>query len=107
MRDPIRMFVTICEIENPNLYNKLLPIHNRQTRSRMLKKFASLGVSLEESGMAINELILITSEKSNANVSPDLAQTVEQEEPGNLFQDHKNIPPLSIDLRSLGFSFDF
>lgn len=107
MSDSIGMFVTINEIENPALFKKLQAIHNCKARSRMLKQLASLGISFDGSSMTIDTTIPIGLTPST--IVSETAKTVprnpDAKEHG--LDDDQKIPPLTMDLASLGFQIDY
>lgn len=53
----ITMTVTIKQAENPDLFARLLPIHNRRTRGSVLRNLASLGMVVTKSGLQIEQLV--------------------------------------------------
>ena len=53
----ITMTVTIKKAENPDLFARLLPIHNRRTRGSVLRTLASLGLVVTKSGLQSEQLV--------------------------------------------------
>lgn len=54
----ITMTVQIRKDENPELFARLLPIHNRRTRGSVLRQLATTGLVVSSNGFKPAELVL-------------------------------------------------
>lgn len=112
MSDHIEMFVTINKIEHPLLFDKLQAIHNRQQRSRVLKQLATNGLLFTEQS-AVSSLLVATGNSAELRAMQkrheELPSITPKQPPlpitaaTNTLDEDQNIPPLTVDLASLGF----